>query len=65
MPKAKSRKATKPATKRRKKVGSSGTCETKTYKSQARAEGAASMARAILPKSKKVTVDGKKVIICP
>ncbi len=66
MPIKKGRKPAKgKTTKRRKKVGTGASCETKTYKSPARAEGAAAMARSILPKSKKVTVDGKKVIICP
>jgi len=47
---------------RKRKVGS--TCKKSTYKSPAAAKGAASMARKILPKSKKVTVEGKSVVVC-
>lgn len=55
----------KTTTRRRKKVSGIGAgCSKKTYKSPAAAKGAASAFRSVLPKSAKVSVKGKSVIVC-
>lgn len=59
------RKPGRPRKSRARKVAETGAnCSKKTYKSPAAAKGAASAFRSVLPKSAKVSVKGKSVVIC-